>query len=142
MWQEHVTYNDGYDTTEEEFVMPKQVKGKQETFGERLVRLRHATGYSQRDLAQEIGTSNRMLVHYEKHAGQPTAHLLPLLANALGVSTDQLLGVEEVKTNNRIRDTKLWRRFSQMEKLPPTRRKPIMQVIDSFLEGEKLKQTG
>lgn len=125
--------------------MPKkkaQLKESEETFGERLARLRKAAGYSMREIAAEIGTSHRMLVYYEKHGGQPTAHLLPQLARVLGVSSDQLLGMETVKANGGVRDTKLWRRFSQVEKLPPTQRKPIIQVIDSFLEREKLKKTG
>jgi hypothetical protein len=36
-----------------------------------------------------------------------------------------------------VRDTRLWRRFSQVEKLPPAERKPIVQVIDAFLKGKK-----
>jgi hypothetical protein len=39
-----------------------------------------------------------------------------------------------------VRDTKLWRRFSQVEKLPNPERKQIVQVIDAFLEREKLKK--
>lgn len=62
-------------------------------------------------------------------------HLLPRVAKALGVSTDQLLGVELVKKNGGVRDTRLWRRFSQVEKLPPAQRKPIIQVLDAFLQG-------
>lgn len=110
----------------------------EESFGERLARLRKGAGYSLRELAAEVGTSHRMLVYYEKHSGQPAAHLLPQLAKALGVSTDQLLGVAKAKTIGRVRDTKLWRRFSQLEKLPPPERKPIIQVMDAFL---KAKQT-
>jgi len=68
----------------------------------------------------------------------PPAHLLPVLAKTLGVSTDQLSGVEKVKRNGRVKDTKLWRRFSQVEKLPPVERKPIVQMIDAFF---KAKQT-
>jgi len=136
-----MTYNDWHDTTEEQFAMPKNIKKNEETFGERLARLRHAAGYSQRELSKEIGVTHPMLFYYEKQAEYPSARLLPGLAKALGVSTDQLLGIEKTKTNGQIRDTKLWRRFSQMEKLPATRRKPIMQVIDSFLKGEKLEKT-
>ena len=139
MWPENVIYNDWCDTIGEQIVMPKSemlLKKGKETFGERLARLRHAAGYSQRELAAEIGTSNRMLVHYEKHAGEPTAHVLPLLANALGVTTDQLLGMEKVKSNGRIKDTKLWRRFTLVEKLPRDQRKPIIQIIDAVLKKE------
>jgi len=58
----------------------------------------------------------------------------------LGLSTDQLLGVEEVKEIGRNRDSRLWLRFCQLEKLPSAQRKPIVQVIDAFLEREKLKK--
>lgn len=67
---------------------------------------------------------------------------MPQLAKVLRVSTDQLLGVEKVKGNGRARDTKLWRRFSQVEKLPPPKRKQIVQILDAFLGSEKVKKTG
>jgi hypothetical protein len=50
---------------------------------------------------------------------------------------DQLLGGEKVKDNGKRRGTRLWRRFSQVEKLPPAERKPIIQVLDAFLRGKK-----
>jgi hypothetical protein len=40
----------------------------------------------------------------------------------------------------RSRDTRLWRRFSQVEKLPNQQRKQIAQILDAFLEREKLKK--
>jgi hypothetical protein len=56
-----------------------------------------------------------------------------VLAQALGVATDQLLGLEPTKRNGRARETRLWRRFEKLEKLPPAERKPIIQVLDAFL---------
>jgi len=64
----------------------------------------------------------------------------PFHPKTLGVSTDQLLGVERAKSNGKVRDTKLWRRFSQIEKLPPEKRKPIVQLLDTFIEREELKK--
>jgi transcriptional regulator with XRE-family HTH domain len=81
----------------------------------------------------EVGTSHRMIIYYEKHRGSPPAHVVPKLAKALGVSADQLLGIEEVKTKRNGRDTRLWRRFKAIEKLSPAERKPIIQVLDAFL---------
>jgi transcriptional regulator with XRE-family HTH domain len=91
----------------------------------------------QRDLAAEIGISYRMVAYYEGETKYPPAHLLPQLAKALGVSTDQLLGVEKVKGNGRRQDTRLWRRFNQVEKLPPAERRPIVQLLDAFLRRKK-----
>jgi len=139
-----LAYNEWHDAMEE-LVMPRrktQLKESSESFGERLARLRQAAGYSQRDLARELGISQRMVVYYEKEAERLPTHLLPRLARILGVSADQLLGLEKEKRNGRVRDTRLWRRFSEVEKLPPARRKPIVQVIDAFLRGEKAEKGG
>jgi len=136
-------YNGWNDATGEGFSMPKrqvQMKEGEESFGERLARLRRTAGYSLRELAAEIGISHRMLVYYEKHSQHPPAHLLPQLARALGVSGDQLLGIERLKKNGRRQDSRLWRRFSQVEKLPTPQRKQIVQILDAFLEREKLKK--
>ncbi len=118
----------------------KAVLADKESFGERMARLRQTAGFSQRDLAAEIGISNRMIAYYEKETKYPPTHLLPLLVKALEVSSDQLLGIEKVKGNGKTRDNRLWRRFSQVEKLPTTQRKQIVQILDAFLEREKLKK--
>jgi transcriptional regulator with XRE-family HTH domain len=140
-----LAYN-GRDVIPEEFVMPtrkSQLKEKNvESFGDRLARLRLAAGFSQRDLAAEIGISQRVVAYYEKETAYPPSHLLPVLAKALKVTADQLLGLEEVKGNGRTQDTRLWRRFSQVEKLPPPKRKQIVQILDAFLGSEKAKKTG
>lgn len=111
-----------------------------ERFGARMARLRQAAGYSQRELARELRSSQRMIAYYESQSEHPPAHLLPLLAQVLGVTTDQLLGVDAVKAKGRAsnRDTRLWRRFAQIEKLPPAERKPIIQVLDAFLAKARL----
>jgi len=78
-----------------------------------------------------------------------STHLLPVLAKALKVTADQLLGLEEVKGNGRTQDTRLWQWpatptawFSQVEKLPPPKRKQIVQILDAFLGSEKVKKSG
>jgi transcriptional regulator with XRE-family HTH domain len=138
-----VPYNGHPDAVEEGLAMAKrkiQVNEKGESFGDRLARLRQAAGLSQRDLAAEVGISQRMVAYYEKETGHPPTHLFPLLAKALHVSADQLLGLETVKENGRTRDNRLWRRFSQVEKLPASERKQIVQFLDAFLEREKLRK--
>jgi transcriptional regulator with XRE-family HTH domain len=111
-----------------------------EPFGPRLATLREAAGYKQVELAAELGISQRMLAYYESPRAHPPPALLPALANALGVSVEQLLGVVTVKANGRarVRDSRLWRRFAQIEKLSPAERKPIIQVLDAFLAKAKL----
>jgi hypothetical protein len=66
--------------------------------------------------------------------------LLALLAKALGVSADQLLGIKEVKSNGRKKDNRLRRPFSQVEQLPQSQRKQIVHILDAFVERDKLRK--
>ena len=90
-------YNGWHDDLSERNVMPMpKVKiEEKESIGDRLARLRNERGYSQRDLARETGISHRMIAYYEKQAQYPPTHVLPILAKALGVSLDQLFGMEK-----------------------------------------------
>jgi len=138
---EHMAYNYWHDVTEQCVMHKMKVQLKKQTsegFGERLAGLRQAAGYSQRELAAETGISHRMIAYYEKEAGHIPIDLLPILTKTLNVSSDQLLGIEKIKTNGRARDTRLWRRFAEVEKLPPRRRRPVVQLLDAFLKGERV----
>jgi transcriptional regulator with XRE-family HTH domain len=140
-----LAYN-GHDVIPEEFAMPmpkrrKAVTASGESFGDRLAQLRQAAGYSQREFAAEVGISQRMVVYYEKASERIPLQLLPVFAKVLRVSSDQLLGIETVKGNGRTHDNRLWR-FSQVEKLPPPKRKLIVQILDAFLGSEKAKKNG
>ena len=124
--------------------MPRRLEGTAQTdFGARMAELRKAAGYSQRELAAELGISQRMVAYYEGETDYPPAGILPDLARVLGVTTDQLLGVKPVSSRTRKpQDTRLWRRFKQVEKLPAKERRQILQLIDAFLEREKLRGNG
>jgi hypothetical protein len=80
-----------------------------------------------------------MIAYYESQADHPPAHLLPALVRAFGVSAGVLLGLEEHKRTGRPRDNRLWRRFSQVEKLPSSARKAVVQYLDTVLENQKFK---
>jgi transcriptional regulator with XRE-family HTH domain len=119
----------------QENTMPKrasQTAVDGEPFGKRLAHLRKAAGYSQYTLADALGITNRMIAYYEGETTHPPTHLLPKLAQVLGVTTDQLLGIQKVKEVKQ-KDSRLWQRFSQVEKLPPAKRKQIVNLLDAFL---------
>lgn len=73
-----------------------------------------------------------MLAYYEGQTDYPPVHLLQALAQALGVSTDELLGVTRAKTPS----GRLQRRLAQLEQMPPKEKR---QVFDTFLERDRLK---
>ena len=122
--------------------MPKlKVKlNDSETFAPRMARLRQAAGYSQRDLARETGISQRMIAYYEKQTQYPPTHLLPILTEVLGASADELLGIKKMNSDGKKKDMRLWRRFSQIEKLDAKEKRQILQLLDAFIEKEQLKR--
>lgn len=111
------------------------------TFGQKLAELRKNIGLTQQELGDEIGTSKRMVAYYEKQTDHPPTTLLPLIAKALHVSTDELLGIKPIK--KRIYNPKrsrLWNRLKEIEKLSPKDRQHIVIVLDSLINSAKQKK--
>lgn len=136
-----LVYIGGHDNLSERGVMPKLKKTQEENpVGEHIAKLRIERGYSQRDLAKETGISHRMIAYYEKQAQHPPTHVMPVLAKALGVTIDQLFGLEKIKTDGKNKDMRLWRRFTQIEKLDAKEKRQVIQLLDTFIEKEQLKQ--
>lgn len=103
------------------------------TFGRRLARLRKEAGYSQRDLAPELGISQRMLAYYEAQTEHPPAHLLTKIADALGLTTDQLLGRQRIPARSSPKNERLLRRLRTVEKLPARARQAVLDHIDALV---------
>jgi transcriptional regulator with XRE-family HTH domain len=135
-------YNYGRDFTDKGNVMPKRKvqTDPNETFGQRMARFRRDAGFSQRELAAELGIAQRMIAYYEKQTDHPPTNLLPRLSQTLGVSADELLGIEKPKPVRNTKDTRLWRRFSQIEKMELHERRQVLQVLDAFIERGQLKK--
>lgn len=126
-----------------EHVMPKKLKaGDIEGFGPRLAQLRRDAGYTQTELADELGISQRMVAYYESPEAQPPSNLLPQLAQLLGVSIDALFGQAPPKRRlaKQEGDSRLRRRLLQLEKLGLGERRQILQLIDTFIERDQLKR--
>lgn len=111
----------------------------EDPFGKRLARIRKAAGYTQRDLAAELEVSQRVIAYYESQTQHAPTHLLPAIAKALGVSTDQLLGLQKESERTKPKDSRLKRRFSQVEKLPESERKHVAQYLDRVLKAARVK---
>jgi len=118
----------------------KRRNGQDEGFGARLSRLRKQAGYTQQEIAQEIGVSRRMIAYYEGETERPPTTLLPALAEALGVTTDALLGVSALKKVAKP-DRRLQRRMQQIEKMNPREKRQVLQILDAFIEREQLRAT-
>lgn len=111
-----------------------------ETFGDRLAQLRKAAGYTQIEFAAEVDITQRMVAYYEAPDAHPPAHLLPRIAQVLGVSIDVLLGLSQPRRPKQLATNRLERRMLEIEKLNPKAKRQITQLLDTFIESEKLKQ--
>jgi transcriptional regulator with XRE-family HTH domain len=120
--------------------MSKRKTPVMHSFGERLAQLRKTAGYTQVEFAAELDITQRMVAYYEAPDAQAPAHLLPQMAQVLGVSVDVLLGLSEIRNPKRIATNRLERRLLEIDKFDARAKRQITQLLDSFIEAEKLKQ--
>jgi transcriptional regulator with XRE-family HTH domain len=93
-----------------------------------MARLRRLRGMTQTELGEKIGTSFRMVAYYEGQADRPPAHLLDKLAQVLGASADELLGLKAIQGDAPI-NLRIWRRFRIIEDLSPADRHLVWKFI-------------
>ena len=62
-----------------------------QTVGEFLATLRRANGYTQQEVADRLGVSNRTLSAWERDTSAPDILLLPVLADLYSVTVDEIL---------------------------------------------------
>jgi len=120
--------------------MPKRKTEVIESFGGRLAQLRKAAGYTQVELAAEVGITQRMVAYYEAPNAQPPAHLLPQMSQALGVSVEMLLGLAQPLRPEETATNRLGRQLVEIEKFDPETKRQITQLLDTFIEREKLNR--
>lgn len=120
-------------------IMPKKVHPASE-FGERLTALRKARGLTQVQLAEKIDSTQRAVSRYETIADRAPAPVLAKLARALGVSTDELLGVKRIRPVASLADDpetrRLWKKFQQVMALPEKDRRAVIRLVNSLVTAK------
>lgn len=64
------------------------------TFGEKIAELRKERGLTQENLSGIIGVSSQAISKWENNATMPDIMLLPIIADTLGVTIDELFGIK------------------------------------------------
>jgi transcriptional regulator with XRE-family HTH domain len=98
-------------------------------FGKRIAAARKARGLTQRDLAKKVGISYRMIAYYEAQTNRPPTDKLATIANALNVTTDELLGNEPLSVKEP-KNGRIWKRLQLVEKLPPQAQKQVVELVE------------
>ncbi len=103
-------------------------------FGKRLATIRKAKGFTQQALGSSIGVSKRVIAYYEGETKFPPAHLLIPIAKALRISSDELLGIKEIKEQNNPEYAPLWRKLNSVSSLPQKDQKALLYYLDALLQ--------
>jgi transcriptional regulator with XRE-family HTH domain len=103
-------------------------------FGKRLFALRKTRGLTQVQLAEALGTTQRVISYYETDAELPPSTAIIPLARVLEVSTDELLGLRPAQANGNssVQKQRLWKRFQKMEVLPTKDQRAVIRLINSL----------
>jgi transcriptional regulator with XRE-family HTH domain len=117
-----------------EIALTKAGKTTTETIGERLVRLRKEKGITQKELAAFLRVTQPLVSNYETGELRLHGELIVQLANILGTTADELLGLEKQSRGaGTVKNRRLLRRVREIEKLPRRDQEALLRTIEAFL---------
>ncbi len=116
------------------FEVARAKQASEESFGERIARLRREKGLTQEDLAERLGVTQPVVSDYERGRLRLHGELIVQLAAILGVSADEILGLKASgRANGAIRNRRLLRQVQALEKLSKRDQQALLRTIDAFL---------
>lgn len=106
--------------------------------GKNIRQLRKLKGLTQVELSKMLDCSQAMITTYESGQKKPSVSTLARLAEALGVSIDHVVGASIApKASEKIKNPKLWKKFSQLDELADTDKRTVFRMIDGLLAQKK-----
>lgn len=105
----------------------------EEPIATRLGRLRRERGITQSEMAERLGISQPIVSDYERGELRLHGELIVKLATILGVSADELLGIEATRAERPATNRRLYRRIQQIDGLPKRDQEALLRTIDAFL---------
>lgn len=106
-----------------------------ETFGQRLARLRKERGLTQFELASQMGLVQALISEYERDKLRPYHEMIARFAIALDVTADELIGLNVPKRKHKTPSLRLQKRMLQIEDLPTHQQKILLRTIDAILNA-------
>ena len=103
--------------------------------GKRLAAFRKAAGLTQIQLAAMVDIPQRTLSFYETDSENIPSSLIPLLADALGVTVEDILGISNNKTAKRGPKSRLERQFEGVRRLPKKEQEFVSKFLDNVLNS-------
>jgi transcriptional regulator with XRE-family HTH domain len=125
--------NKGYDPS---MAMGRPAMKEATKFGQRIAAARKMVGLTQLELANRVGTTQRMVTYWERESIGLKADQLSILADALGISVDSLLGRTPKPKQRGGPEGRAKRVFDKVNALPRERQKRVLDVLETVLAGE------
>jgi transcriptional regulator with XRE-family HTH domain len=109
--------------------------------GNRIVELRKKKGFSQSNLAKQVGISYAQVGRYEIKGAQPPAEVLKKIADALDTTVDYLInGDTDEKAVSSLKDAELLQQFRAVEQMDDDDKGTVKKLIDAFITKRKIQQ--
>lgn len=103
--------------------------------GARLAQARKDRGLTQVQLAEQLGVAQQTLAHYEVGRARVAADLLPVLADILDVSIDELLTGQAPgrRPGKRGPASRLQQQIEAIAQLPKAKQRFVVEMLDTVL---------
>ena len=111
--------------------------------GQNIADLRKAQNMTQRDLAEKLGVSQSHIARWEKEKSQPRKKALEEIAEALGVTVEEILagGKETLKAALDIEDGELLLLLKELKNLSGHEMEALKTVIRGLLSRSRIEQS-
>jgi transcriptional regulator with XRE-family HTH domain len=108
---------------------------KQITFGKRLLEVRKNKKISQDELAKKTNVHGAVIGRYERDEVKPSIEMAALIAGALEVSLDYLVGNTDL-----LLDSSVLQRIMDIQKLNDDDKTDALKLLDMFLRDTKARK--
>ena len=101
--------------------------------GARVAQARKDQELTQQQLAERLGIAQQTLAHYEVGRLRVPASMLPLLAQLLGLTTEELLGQPVQHVSKRGPAPRLQQQIERISQLPKSKQRFVSEMLDTVL---------
>jgi len=109
--------------------------------GDKIKKAREAKGWSQKEVALSLKMDQSQYSKIENNKTDPHLSTIEKIAEALGVSTEELFVADKVFKEVSSFDKSLVEKMQLVEQLEENEKKSVFFIIDGLVTKQRLKQT-
>lgn len=109
-------------------------------FPAKLKELRKQRGWSQGQLAHQIGADLQRISKYERGVIWPTMELTVKMAKVFDVSVDFLIRDDKTAAVAKIKNQKLLNKLEAINELPEDDQETVISFLDAFIKRRKFEE--